>query len=87
MALHLANEAMLAALNTSPGEQTAVVESWWIFRDSNPEPLGYEPSALTNCAKDPYGNLHKGLSPRRDFKHRVVSCGDYMEIVMGVEPT
>ena len=22
--------------------------SWWAFRDSNPEPTGYEPVALTN---------------------------------------
>ena len=27
---------------------------WWIFRDSNPGPTGYEPVALTNWAKDPY---------------------------------
>ena len=26
---------------------------WWIFRDSNPGPTGYEPVALTNWAKDP----------------------------------
>ena len=26
---------------------------WWIFRDSNPGPTGYEPVALTNWAKGP----------------------------------
>ena len=23
-------------------------ENWWAFRDSNPGPIGYEPTALTN---------------------------------------
>ena len=23
-------------------------KSWWAFRDSNPGPIGYEPTALTN---------------------------------------
>ena len=26
---------------------------WWAFRDSNPGPIGYEPTALTNWAKGP----------------------------------
>jgi len=24
------------------------VDFWWVFRDSNPGPTGYEPGALTN---------------------------------------
>ena len=26
---------------------------WWIVKESNLEPFGYEPNALTNCANDP----------------------------------
>lgn len=29
--------------------------SLWALLDSNQRPLGYEPRALTNCAKCPYG--------------------------------
>ena len=28
---------------------------WWTLQDSNLRPTGYEPVALTNCAKGPYG--------------------------------
>lgn len=31
--------------NVMPFDDTA---SWWIFRDSNPGPIGYEPTALTD---------------------------------------
>ena len=27
---------------------------WWTIKDSNLGPIGYEPSALTNCANGPY---------------------------------
>ena len=27
---------------------TGVFSIWWVFRDSNPGPTGYEPGALTN---------------------------------------
>ena len=27
---------------------------WWIIKDSNLEPTGYEPDALTTCANDPH---------------------------------
>ena len=30
-------------------------EDWWTIRDSNPEPTGYEPAALTNWANGPGG--------------------------------
>ena len=29
------------------------VENWWTLQDLNPRPSGYEPAALTNCAKGP----------------------------------
>ena len=29
------------------------LEEWWALGDSNPGPIGYEPTALTNCAKSP----------------------------------
>ena len=28
---------------------------WWAPRDSNPELIGYEPIALTNCTRGPFG--------------------------------
>ena len=30
------------------GEVIIVILKWWVGRDSNSGPLGYEPSALTN---------------------------------------
>ena len=27
---------------------TSLSAKWWAFRDSNPGPIGYEPTALTN---------------------------------------
>ena len=27
---------------------------WWTIKDSNLGPIGYEPSALTNCANGPH---------------------------------
>ena len=29
------------------------LQFWWAFRDSNPGPIGYEPTALTSWAKSP----------------------------------
>ena len=29
------------------------VANWWTLQDSNLRPTGYEPAALTNCAKGP----------------------------------
>ena len=38
---------------------------WWAFRDLNPGPTGYEPGALTNCAKGPnYWRRKRDLNPR-----------------------
>ena len=37
----------------SPALKGPVNILWWAFRDSNPEPAGYEPDALTDCAKGP----------------------------------
>ena len=34
----------------------------WTFRDSNPGPAGYEPAALTSCAKGPYAKRHCELA-------------------------
>ena len=31
----------------------AINHEWWAFGDSNPGPIGYEPTALTNWAKGP----------------------------------
>ena len=36
----------------------------WTLRDSNPEPHGYEPYALTNCAKSPNNMI--GCSAHRN---------------------
>ena len=35
-------------------QQTWKTKTWWTFLDSNQGPFGYEPNALTNCAKGPY---------------------------------
>ena len=29
------------------------IKLWWTLQDSNLRPIGYEPTALTNCAKGP----------------------------------
>ena len=31
---------------------------WWAIKDSNPKPIGYEPTALTSCANRPYLCTH-----------------------------
>ena len=39
---------------------------WWGLRGSNPEPAGYEPAALTDCAKAPYIRIQYSiLFPKR----------------------
>ena len=36
---------------------------WWAARDSNPEPSGYEPEALTSCANGPDWRRKRDLNP------------------------
>ena len=37
--------------------QLSYTPTWWAFRDSNPEPTGYEPAALTIELKAQTGNF------------------------------
>lgn len=38
-----------------PDDPGLFVFFWWTLQDSNLRPTGYEPAALTNCAKGPNG--------------------------------
>lgn len=35
-------------LPVPPPRHVMMIEEWWALRDSNPRPIGYEPTALTN---------------------------------------
>ena len=45
-----------------PHSKVRVRSEWWTFQDSNPGPAGYEPAALTSCAKGPYAKRHCQLA-------------------------